>query len=194
MDAEAGATEAGSLVMHTIGHSNQPAEEIIALLRRWAIDLVVDVRTTPYSQYMPQFNREPFARVLQDAGIDYRFAGEYLGGRPSDPTCYKSGTLPSGKAKYLELVDYDEVRTRDWYRKGIARLLDLAATWRAAIMCSEEDPARCHRQHLITPTLLEQGVQVWHIRATGEREVATVEPQAPPEEQQLSLFDLGEPS
>jgi len=34
-------------------------------------------------------------------------------------------------------------------------------------MCSEEDPARCHRHHLIGRYLVEQGVYVLHIRFNG---------------------------
>jgi uncharacterized protein (DUF488 family) len=43
-------------------------------------------------------------------------------------------------------------------------------------MCSEEDPARCHRHHLIAQSLLTQGVVVQHIRRGGTLEPAAIEP------------------
>jgi hypothetical protein len=124
---------------------------------------------------------------LKTAGIEYRFAGNVLGGRPTDPTCYKNGELPGDKANFLDLVDYDEVVKRDWYRAGIARLMEMAVNARTAIMCSEEDPARCHRHHLIAQSLLDAGVSVEHVRKDGRVEPAE---RLPPQQrqQQLGLF------
>ena len=78
--------------------------------------------------------------------IAYGYGGEYLGGRPNDPTCYFTGQVPDGKANYLELVDYAEVARRDWYLRAIDRLIQCAEQDTTAILCSEEDPARCHRE------------------------------------------------
>lgn len=106
------ATPYKGLEIYTIGHSNATAEEIMEHLRKYDIEVLVDVRSIPYSQYTPQFNREAFAQALGQSGIEYIFEGEALGGRPKDPTCYKSGKLPTGKANYLKLVDYSEVAKR----------------------------------------------------------------------------------
>ena len=91
--------------------------------------------------------------------------------------------MPSGdvKGNYLEAVDYGEVMKRPWYQKGIARLTEIAQERRTAIMCSEEDPSHCHRQHLIAQTLIGMGITVRHIRANGLEE-ATEQPK------QMSLF------
>ena len=184
------AHEGKPLVVYTIGHSNGSADGFVGLLRQSSITLVVDVRSAPYSQYTPQFSRERLVQTLREARIGYTFAGESLGGRPTDPTCYFDGHVPIGRANYLKLVDYDTVRTRDWYCKGIMRLRDLTAQHTTALMCSEEDPAQCHRHHLIAQTLLNDGITVWHIRGTGARELAAVETKDRASEQQLSLFDL----
>ena len=58
----------------------------------------------------------------------------------------------------------------------------MAAQAPTAVMCSEEDPLRCHRHHLIARSLLERGVAVGHIRKQG-----TVEP-AVPEPKQMTLL------
>ena len=176
------AKEYGSLTIYTIGHSNVTADTIIDLLNEHGIGMLVDVRSSPYSRYSPQFNREQLARALDKAGIEYAFAGAHLGGRPKDPTCYKDGTLPEGKADFLSLVDYGEVAKRRWFQDAITRLLELAGEHRTAIMCSEEDPDHCHRHYLIAQTLLEMDVTVLHIRGDGSLEAAK------PEAQQLSLF------
>ena len=157
-------TKTECLTIYTIGHSNIQASTLVALLEQYQIQVLVDVRSSPYSQYSPQFNRENIELTLQEAGIEYRFAGEYLGGRPKDPSCYKSSELPDGKVDYLHLVDYSIVMTKDFFQKGIQRLIELAQSSRTAIMCSEEDPARCHRHHLIGRYLTGKGITVLHIR------------------------------
>jgi uncharacterized protein (DUF488 family) len=174
-----------TLTIYTIGHGNAPAESIVALLRQHQISQLVDVRSMPYSQYNPQFNRELFRKTLENAGIQYIFAGKQLGGRPEDRTVYKAEEMPDGdteRERFLNLVDYDEVARRSWYLEGIDRLIEIAGQARTAIMCSEEDPRMCHRSRLITPTLLGLNVAVLHIRKSGEVEQAVVEPK------QLSLF------
>lgn len=132
--------------IYTIGHSNLAIERFVEMLIDNSIQTLVDVRSAPYTQYTPHFNRESLAKSLEAQGITYAFAGEYLGGRPKDPTCYRGRVMPSGdvKGNYLEAVDYGEVMKRPWYQKGIARLKDIAQERRTAIMCSEEDPSHCH--------------------------------------------------
>lgn len=168
----------------TIGHSNLSSDEFVAQLTAQQIATLVDVRSAPYSRWAPQFNRDDLAWRLGVAGIEYRFAGDVLGGRPTDPTCYKNGELPGEKADFLDLVDYGEIAKREWYRTGIARLIELAGVARTVIMCSEEDPARCHRHHLIAQSLLDAGVAVAHIRKDGQVEAAEREEY----QRQLGLF------
>jgi uncharacterized protein (DUF488 family) len=167
-------TSPGNVEVYTIGHSNVTVDKIVQLLQRYQIQVLVDVRSVPYSQYSPQFNRDSLAEALRESGIEYLFAGEYLGGRPEDRTLYKSGENPSSREEYLELVDYNKVAKQDWYRNAIARLIAIAGERRTAVMCSEEDPKQCHRYRLIGQTLLQKGVTVWHIRRKGgvERQVS----------------------
>ncbi len=181
----------GALTIYTIGHSNVPASKVIDLLRQFEIQLLVDVRSAPYSQYVSQFNRETFEHTLRLAGIEYQYLGEALGGRPKDPSCYKNGQLPDGKADYLHLVDYPAVMTRPFFRQGIDQLLKISSQSRLAIMCSEEDPSQCHRHHLIGRYLDQLGVTVLHIRGDGstikDPQLPNLKKEEPPAEQ-LSLF------
>ncbi len=157
--------------IYTIGHSNAPAARVVALLREQQIDLLVDVRSIPASRYAPQFNRRAFVRTLAEAGVRYAYMGDRLGGRPRDPACYKNGILPRGRADYLNLVDYANVAARPWYQRAVRDLMHMARARRTAIMCSEEDPRRCHRLHLIAQTLTTSGIAVYHIRHRGPLEV-----------------------
>ena len=180
------------LEIYTIGHGNSASEVIIDLLHKHHIKTLVDVRSVPFSQYMPFFNQGVFKNSLEQAGIHYVFEGEALGGRPNDDTCYKTSEVPDPKtkrAKFLKLVDYEEVAKRSWYQEGIARLIKLAGEGRIAILCSEEDPKRCHRSHLIAQTLVKMGIIVKHIRR-DDNPSSDLEEEALKETQprQLSLF------
>ena len=170
------------LTIYTIGHSNRTADEFVGALADGGISSVVDVRSTPYSQYNPQFNRETLESRLLAAGLRYAFAGQTLGGRPTDPTCYRDGVVPAGGADFLSLVDYEAVAQRPWYQAGIERLIAIARETPTAVMCSEEDPERCHRHHLIAQSLIERGITVTHLRRDGSLEPAA------PRVKQLSLL------
>lgn len=151
-----------SATLYTIGHSNQPVEHLIDLLRQHGIAVLIDVRSAPYSRFAPQFNRETLKASIDDAGLRYVYAGDYLGGRPEAPTCYDE----RGQ------IDYQRVAKHDFYQVGIARLLDYVVTAPTAIMCSEEDPSQCHRHKLVAQTVLERGLPVLHIRGDGRLEPA----------------------
>jgi uncharacterized protein (DUF488 family) len=131
-------------MLYTIGHSNRTAEEFLAHLGQHGIALLVDVRSAPYSRYVPHFNKSRLENLLLEHGITYHFAGLRLGGRPDDPTVYYEGR-----------IDYAAVLQRDWYQAGLRDLLALVAgtAGAVAIMCSEGDPDRCHRHHLIARSL-----------------------------------------
>ena len=160
------------LSIFTIGHSNQTMDDFLGLLSSNGIQMVVDVRTSPYSRFSPHFSRDNLKLALKDHGIGYRFAGDYLGGRPDDPDLYKNGVVPEGHADYLNLVDYPAVAKTIRYREGIDKLLILAEDKRVAIMCSEADPQQCHRHHLIAQSLLEANAEVLHIHRDGKLSVA----------------------
>jgi uncharacterized protein (DUF488 family) len=176
--------------IYTIGHSNILSSKLIDLLKQHDIHTLVDVRSSPYSQYSPQFNRENLENSLKEAGLEYKYAGDFLGGRPKDPSCYKNSQIPDGKADFLQLVDYPTVMTKDWFQKGIRRLLEINQEGRTAIMCSEENPAHCHRHHLIGKYLMQKGIQVWHIRGDGNMIKAEQIPDLSnePPAQQLEMF------
>lgn len=178
--------------LFTIGHSNHTVEKFIRLLNENGIMILVDVRTSPYSRYNPQFNKENLQSILGLQDIQYAYAGKYLGGRPSDPSCYKNRVLPQEGVDYLHEVDYPEVMKRKWFIQGIQQLLELADQDLAAIMCSEEDPAECHRHHLIAKFLIAEHpeVDIRHIRGDGTIYRATSVPTVvdQPQADQLSFL------
>jgi uncharacterized protein (DUF488 family) len=151
--------------IYTIGHSNHQSEDFLTLLDRYGIELLIDVRSSPYSRYVPQANRESLARALEANGIAYRWMGDRLGGKPQGI-----------------VADYDRLRASPPFEQGIADLLAQAAARPTAIMCSEGDHRHCHRYKLITPALLDLGSRVLHIQPDGSVVDEEEEPR------QLALF------
>jgi uncharacterized protein (DUF488 family) len=139
----------------TIGHSNHPIGKFIELLSIHAIEHICDVRSTPYSRFNPQFNRETLQAELKKHGIGYSHLGKELGGKPSDP-----GFPADDKARFAMIGKSES------FRAGLDRLLKEAKRCRAAILCAEKDPAQCHRTHLICRHI-PQGVSIHHILADG---------------------------
>jgi uncharacterized protein (DUF488 family) len=141
----------------TIGHSNHDFEAWLALVRRHQIQVVVDTRSSPYSKYVPQFDRELVQRSLEHAGVRYLFLGDDLGGRPANPAYYDG----SGHVLYSRLRDDAH------FQAAIARLESGMERFSVALLCGEEDPAHCHRRLLIGRVLSERGHTMLHIRGDG---------------------------
>jgi uncharacterized protein (DUF488 family) len=141
-------------MIFTIGHSNHTIELFIKLLVSHNIDLLVDVRTTPYSKYSPQYNRENLSKSLKENNISYLHKGDSLGGMPEDRSVLES----TGR------ISLEKIQSKNWFQKGIDEIIELSKTHRLALMCAEEDPKRCHRGHIITNTLLKMNYEIWHIR------------------------------
>ena len=143
--------------LFTIGHSNHSAEHFFGLLRQHGIDVLVDVRSQPYSQYSPQFNRESLKPAVLGGGLQYLFMGEELGGRPAELDCYDD----DGHVLYSKLSQSPRfLRGIDRVEKGIEK-------YRVALMCSEEDPTVCHLFLLNARVLADRGAALQHIRGDG---------------------------
>jgi uncharacterized protein (DUF488 family) len=147
-------------MIYTIGHSKHPIERFVALLQQHGVDALADVRSTPYSRFNPQFNREKLQASLAAAGIRYVFLGEELGARSKDTSCYDE----EGRVSYARLA-----RTAP-FRTGIERLLTGMQQHRIAIMCAEREPLDCHRTILVSRELERAGVPVTHILQDGSLE------------------------
>ena len=145
--------------LYTIGYGARDIDAFLATLRRYGITYLIDVRSSPYSRYKPDFARERLEEHVRRVGIRYVYMGDTLGGRPADPTCYDS----EGK------VDYERVAERGFFRAGLDRLAVAHAQGLAAcLMCSEGKPENCHRTKLIGKALVARGLPMAHIDENDE--------------------------
>jgi len=168
--------------IYTIGHSSHSSDNFVSLLSARGIEVVVDVRSSPYSGYVPQFDKELLQANLSKAGIKYLFLGAELGGRPQNANHYDA----KGRAVY-GLMKKDPV-----FNSGIERLERGIASYKVALMCGEEDPACCHRRLLVGRVLVERGHELLHIRGDGRLQTdleVTDESTKPLLSSQPALFD-----
>jgi uncharacterized protein (DUF488 family) len=126
----------------TIGHSNRSFDEFVKLLTDHNVSILIDVRSKPYSRYVPHFNRETMAHKLP---LTYFWRGDTLGGFDDDidPTLFES---------------------------SIDELVELSKSETVCVMCTEKEaeptkrlPSGCHRWFKITPALEKRGITVVHI-------------------------------
>lgn len=131
----------GGGLIYTLGTSTRAPEEFLRLLKALDIEVVVDVRRFPTSRW-DYFKRENLAPLLAGEGIDYLHLGGELGG-------YRSGGYRSFMASAA-------------FEKGLRRLEGIAQGAKAAILCAERLPWRCHRR-FIAEGLVRRGWRVCHV-------------------------------
>lgn len=153
-------TAAYFFTLYTIGHSDLTAEDFLHLLRMHNIDVLLDVRSAPYSKYVPHFNKRELDEFLNANGVDYRFAGDQLGGRPAQ----KDGEIPD-RATLLDLAQYEAIMQRNGYQEAVQRLLEvihetMQKGGNVAVMGSESNPRECHRHHLIVRSLIDPKLRI----------------------------------
>jgi uncharacterized protein (DUF488 family) len=145
--------------IYTVGHSTYPLAQFIALLRQHRISAICDVRSSPYSRYNPQFNRETLRDELKKQGVSYVYLGKELGPRSDDPKCYEEGR-----------VRYDRLAKTALFQQGITRLKEGMKSFQIALMCAEKDPIVCHRTILVCRSLEKEGITIAHILKDGSVE------------------------
>lgn len=139
----------------TIGHSTQHILDFIEMLEKFDIKYLLDVRSTPYSAYASQFDRESLAKALKEKNIMYLWFWEEFGARYTDEKF-----LTNGK------VDFEKVVKWEKFQNGVKRLNVAIEKWCTplCLMCTEANPLECHRFSMISKYLVHDAwFQVNHI-------------------------------
>lgn len=147
--------------LFTIGCSNQSFERFAGLLAENGIQAIVDVRSTPFSNYTPQFNQEPLKNQLKQIKLHYLYMGQEFGARRMEKSAYVEGK-----------VRFERVFELQAFKHGVARLeKGLERGLRLCLMCTEKDPIDCHRTIMITRFLSRHfSIPITHIHDDGHLE------------------------
>lgn len=142
--------------VYTVGHSTRSLDDFAALLKRYGITLLVDVRSIPRSRHNPHFNGDTLPAFLQTLEIDYLHLKALGGLRHSRADSPNSGWR---NASFRGFADYMQTPA---FEAGITEVLQLATQQTVALMCAEAVPWRCHRS-LIADALVVRGTEVLDI-------------------------------
>lgn len=146
--------------LYSIGHGQKPLEEFYEELISFGIQYVIDVRSSPFSKWAPQYNQKEIAHYLRNNEIVYAYMGNTIGGRPINEFCYDD----EGH------FDYEKMAQEPSFKEGLLRLVNAnEKKFNVAVMCSESDPSLCHRSKLIGRELYENfHINMKHIVSAGE--------------------------
>jgi uncharacterized protein (DUF488 family) len=140
--------------LYTIGHSVYEPQDFVSLLKKHNINTIVDVRSTPYSKFASQYNRETLKYYLKENKICYIYMGDLLGARYED----KDLLFDDGK------VNFKKVQEIKSFQDGITRLdKGITEGYNISLMCSEKEAFDCHRFGLISEFLNKIGINIRHI-------------------------------
>lgn len=139
--------------VYTIGHSTRSADEFLAILRAFGIEVAADIRTVPRSRRNPQFDQAELKRSLANAHIEYvHLPG--LGGlrharKDSINTAWENASF-RGYADYMQTPEFEA---------ALEDLICRAEEKCTVIVCAEAVPWRCHRS-LVGDALITRGLAV----------------------------------
>jgi uncharacterized protein (DUF488 family) len=123
----------------TIGYTGRKTEDILATLKQYGVQTLLDIRQNPISMYRPELSKSNLAQLLEENGMHYVHLPQF--GVPRDI-----------RAKAIETGSRDVIWS--WYDANvIAPILNLhfflnAFEHPVALMCTEIDPHECHRHRL----------------------------------------------
>jgi uncharacterized protein (DUF488 family) len=168
--------------LYTLGHSDRTLEAFLVLLQSAGIEILVDVRAKPASRRFPHFDEKRLRSALDEAAIQYHWAGRQLGGmRRSRPDSSHTALPQAGLRGYADYMETDE------FQIAARQLIGLGDRAPTAIMCAERLPQHCHRS-LMADYLIMRGAHVVHLIVPGETIDHCLSPSARRESAQL-IYD-----
>lgn len=140
-------------MIYTIGYAGTTLERFINILKTKNVDLVIDVRSIPKSQYFYQFNDRNLSKVLSNEDIKYENWKQEFGARQDNLDFYTE-----------DILDYEKFAKSEQFKNGLAKIQDLVNQNNIiCLMCAEIDPINCHRAILCSKELSNLGLKTTHI-------------------------------
>ena len=134
----------------TIGYEGRSIDGFLDELLRQRVDILVDVRNNPFS-FKFGFNKSILGDYLSRLGLEYVHMPE-MGIASSDR---KKATTEQATHELFEAYR----RSLDGLGASFARIIEMGAGRKIALMCMEKDVRQCHRGE-IARRLREMGLEV----------------------------------
>ena len=139
----------------TIGYEGATVPEFLTALKQAGVQRVIDVRALPLSR-RPGFSKSPLKGALEEAEIEYvhlRALGTPAEGRAA---------ARAGRHEDLKRIHTGQLELPEAMVQA-AQMLELAREKPSALLCTERDPAVCHRSLLLAAVAPE--AEVVHLYA-----------------------------
>lgn len=139
--------------IYTIGYTGFDIDKFIEKLKKENINAVIDVRSTPYSHYYTDFNKENLYNILKKNKIYYKNYAEEFGARQKDLKYYPNGYL-----------DFELFSKSENFLSGVRKLQNaMKKKYKFVLMCSEKNPIMCHRAILVARAFYKLNYNVKHL-------------------------------
>lgn len=143
-----------SNTVYTVGYSGFSFDEFCKLLKKNEIQLIIDVRSVPFSKRYSEYNRDVLKKSLAQQRIYYRNYAHEFGARQENRQFYT-------KYGYL---DFELFSKSEAFQEGIEKLCkSMQQNYTFALMCAEKNPMDCHRAIMVSRTFFEMGYKVVHL-------------------------------
>lgn len=159
--------------IYTIGYTGFLVDEFIDVIKHYGINCVIDVRSSPFSAYYTDYNKDVFETVLKQNNILYRNYAREFGARQTNPDYYSG-----------DIVDFDKFVESEQFLSGVLKVskgIELGYSF--GLMCAEKDPINCHRAIMLGKGFSKNGYDVKHIISKD-----CIETQKDLEERLLDLY------
>ena len=148
-----------SKYIFTIGYSGFSIEEFIKSLKQYNIKVVIDVRSSAYSERYPDYNKPNIENILKANRIYYRNYVTEFGARQDDLSFYNEDGY----------LDFEKFSKSEQFQLGIKKICNsIEQGYQVALMCAEIKPIQCHRTILVARTFHAKGFKVIHIIPGGK--------------------------
>ena len=146
-------------LIYTIGYTGFAVNEFIELLKQKNINVVIDVRSTPYSERYAEYNKESLEKVLKENRIYYRNYVSEFGARQDSPEFYSS-------EGYL---DFELFSKSQQFSNGVNKICNsIEQGYGIVILCAEKKPIQCHRTILVARAFSQLGYDVIHLMPSAQ--------------------------
>jgi uncharacterized protein (DUF488 family) len=140
--------------VYTIGYTGFTTEKFLATLKHYNINVVIDVRSSPYSERYADYNKDNIEKLLKENGIYYRNYVTEFGARQDNNTFYADDGI----------LDFELFARSKQFQAGVTKIQNsLEKGYSVVLLCAEKNPIQCHRTILVARAFHNLGYTVLHL-------------------------------
>lgn len=140
-------------LLYTIGYTGFSLSDFLNALKSRNINVVIDVRSSPFSERYKDYNKSNLEQILPQNEIYYRNYAREFGARQANPQFSPNGYL-----------DFEIFASSPQFSEGISKIRNsLEKGYQITLLCAEKEPINCHRTILVARAFSRLGYEIRHI-------------------------------